>query len=392
MGAIDLKLRDNGASNAGDGSRVVSCQLGFTTPGLDDKAEARAAPFVGSRRFSSSRSGRCHLRRCSGRKCAGPVYSDATAQQRCSRAVACSVTGAAASAHALWSRDCVLGLGPVMVEEPAVLPVAHCRPREAGIEKKRKVQIMTDLHIGYPGARGFPCFASGADLVMIAGDTCEGLRLAVRLMRDAYPATEIVAVAGNHEFYRTTYCEELDAAREYARELGVHLLENQTVTFGKLRVIGATLWTDYDLFGESLRQPAMRAASETMRDHRRIKWERNPWKRFRPQEARMLHLRSRAYVEAELAKPHDGPTVVLTHHAPVVEAVEPQLRGRLVAAAYASDLGSTIDRYQPDYWISGHTHFPMDLCRGRTRLISNPCGYGDELSSFDPAFIIEVDA
>jgi hypothetical protein len=34
----------------------------------------------------------------------------------------------------------------------------------------------------------------------------------------------------------------------------------------------------------------------------------------------------------------------------------------------------------------------MDLCRGRTRLISNPCGYGDELSSFDPAFIIEVDA
>src|SRR5258708_7316784 len=256
MGAIDVKLRAAGASNAGDGSRVVSCQLGFTTPGLDDKAEARAAPFAGSRRFSSSRAGRC-LRRCSGRKCAGPVYSDATAKQRCSRAVARSATGAAACARAP-SRDCVLGLGAVTVEEPAVLPVAHCRPREAGIEKKRKVQIMSDLHIGYPGARGFPSLASGADLVMIAGDTCEGLRLAVRLMRDAYPATEIVAVAGNHEFYRTTYCEELDAARECARELGVHLLENQTVTFGKLRVIGATLWTDYDLFGKSLRQPAMR--------------------------------------------------------------------------------------------------------------------------------------
>ena len=251
---------------------------------------------------------------------------------------------------------------------------------------------MSDLHLGYPGARGFPPLAPGADLVMIGGDTCEGLRLAVRLMRDAYPATEIVAVAGNHEFYRTTYCEELDAAREYARELGVHLLENQTVTFGKLRVIGATLWTDYDLFGESLRQPAMRAASETMRDHRRIKWERNPWKRFRLQEARMLHLRSRAYVEAELAKPHDGPTVVLTHHAAVFEAVEPQLRDRMIAAAYASDLGSMIDRYQPDYWISGHTHFPMDFRRGRTRLISNPFGYGHELSSFNPAFIIEVEA
>src|SRR5258708_3769488 len=105
----------------------------------------------------------------------------------------------------------------------------------------------------------------------------------------------------------------------------------------------------------------MRAASETVRARRRIKWERSPWKRFRPQEARMLHLRSRVSIEAELAKPHDGPTVVLTHHAPVVEAVEPQLRGRLVAAAYASDLGSTIDRYQPDYWISGPPALPQGL-------------------------------
>ena len=106
----------------------------------------------------------------------------------------------------------------------------------------------------------------------------------------------------------------------------------------------------------------------------------------------MLHLRSRAYIEAELARPHGGPTVVLTHHAAVFEAVEPQLRDRMIAAAYASDLGSMIDRYRPDYWISGHTHFPMDFRRGRTRLISNPFGYGHEPSSFNPAFIIEVEA
>jgi predicted phosphodiesterase len=256
----------------------------------------------------------------------------------------------------------------------------------------KKAQIMSDVHLDFPGARGFPPVAGDAELILIAGDTCQGLVRAVEAMRAAYPRTEITAVAGNHEFYGRTFGEELQAGRERARELGVHLLENGTLVFGRLCIIGATLWTDYSLFGESLRLPAMRVASEAMRDHRRTKWERDPWKRFRPQEARMLHLRSRAYIETELAKPHDGPTVVLTHHAPVVEAVEPQLRGRLVAAAYASDLGSTIDRYQPDYWISGHTHVPMDLCRGRTRLISNPCGYGDELSSFDPAFIIEVDA
>jgi Icc-related predicted phosphoesterase len=391
MGAIDLKLRDNGAGNGGVGLKALSCRLIFAAGRFEDKAQAGVAAVVGSRVFSP-RAARRHPRGYSGHKRAGAVYLEDTAQQRCSRAIACLARSAAACARAPCSRDCVLGFGPVTVEEPAVLPVAHCRPGEAAIEKKLKVQIMSDLHIGYPGASGFPALAPGADLVMIAGDTCEGLRLAVGLMRDAYPATEIVAVAGNHEFYRTEYSEELEAARECARELGVHLLENGTVTFGRLRVIGATLWTDYSLFGESLRLPAMRTASETMRDHRRIKWDRNPWKRFRPQEAHMLHVRSRAYIEAELAKPHDGPTLVLTHHAAVVEALEPQLRGRMISAGYASDLGSMIDRYQPEYWISGHTHFPMDHRRGRTRLISNPCGYGDELSSFDPAFTIEVDA
>jgi Icc-related predicted phosphoesterase len=257
---------------------------------------------------------------------------------------------------------------------------------------KLTIQIMSDLHVGYPGARGFPPLAPGADLVIIAGDTCEGLVFALAKMRAAYPTVEIVTVAGNHEFYHRDYGEELQAARDYAQKLGVRLLENETLTLGSLRVIGATLWTGYDLFGALLVPAAIRTASETMRDHRRVRWQKNPWRRFRPQEARALHLKSRAYIEAELARPNDGPTIVLTHHAASLDAVEPQSRGLMIAAAYASDLHAIIDRYQPDYWISGHTHFAMDLRRGRTRLISNPCGYGNELASFDPTFVVEVDA
>jgi Icc-related predicted phosphoesterase len=257
-----------------------------------------------------------------------------------------------------------------------------------------EAQVMSDVHLDFPAARGFPPLAGDAELVLIAGDTCQGLVRAVEAMRMAYPHAEIAAVAGNHEFYGRTFGEELQAGRERARELGVHLLEDQTVVFGRrrLRVIGATLWTDYELFGESLREPAMRTAYETMRDHKRIKWSRRPWQRFRPQEARMLHLRSRTYIEAELAKVYDGTTIVLTHMAPTVEAIEPIFRSRLIASAYASNLLATIDRHQPDFWISGHTHHSMDLNRGRTHLISNPCGYPNENPSFDPAFNIEVDA
>lgn len=389
MTATGLKSRDNGVSDIG--SNAVYYGPGFTAPCFDEP-QGRVVAFTGSLLFSSPQTDRRHRRRRSGSKNARPMACDASAQQRRFRTVAHLVPDAASCSPTYRVRDYALASQSLAVEEPAVPRVERCPPRKAEIKKKLRVQIMSDLHVDSLRARGFPPIAPDAGLVVIAGDTCEGARQAVRLMRSAYPATDIVAVAGNHEFYRTTYSEELDAAREYARMLGIHLLENQTVTFGRLRVIGATLWTDYSLFGESLRVPAMRLASETMRDHSRIKWERYPWKRFRPQEARALHLRSRAYIESEFAKPHDGPTLVLTHHPAIVEALAPQLRGRMIAAAYASDLSSMIDRYQPEYWISGHTHYPIDHHRGRTRLISNPCGYHNELSSFDPALVIEVEA
>jgi Icc-related predicted phosphoesterase len=255
-----------------------------------------------------------------------------------------------------------------------------------------RIQLMSDLHTRYPGSRGFPPLAPGVGLVMIAGDVCEGLERAIREMRSAYPDSEIVAVPGNHEFYGSLYFEQLEEGRECARELGVHLVEDGVARFGRLRVLGATLWTDYTLFGEGLREAAMRTAFETMRDHRRIKWQLNPWKRFRPAEARLLHQRSRAFFEAELAKEHDGPTIVLSHAAPTIDHVAPEARTQMISAAFASDLRPLIDRYQPHFWISGHTHYPVDFHRGRTHLISNPSGYGDEVAGFDPAFVIEVDA
>lgn len=254
-----------------------------------------------------------------------------------------------------------------------------------------RLQIFSDLHLRFPGAKGIPRLAPGAAVVVAAGDICEGLVRAVEALRAGLPSTEVVAVAGNHEFYGHCLPEELEAGRARARQLGVHLLENNTVTFGDFRVIGATGWTDYELFGPDLCAPAMRAAADAMQDHRLIKWRRKPWYRFRPEEARALHLQSRAYIDAELAKAHDGPTMVITHHAPTIEAVAPEFQRSLTSAAFASEMMPLVDRHQPKWWVSGHTHVSMDLGRGRTRLVSNPCGYGDENPSFDPLLTIDTD-
>lgn len=253
-----------------------------------------------------------------------------------------------------------------------------------------KVQIMSDLHIDYPGARGIPPLARGAALIVVAGDTCQGLVQAVEALRRSFPTAEVAVVGGNHEYYNYCLPDELHAGRIRAKELGVHLLENDVVVIGDLRVIGATMWTDYDLFGTSLRLPAMRAAADAMLDHKRIKWRREPWQRFRPEEARALHMESRAFIDQQLATPHAGPSMVLTHHGATIDAVEPRYQRSLYSAAFASELLPLVDRYQPDWWVSGHTHWPMNYQRGRARMISNPCGYADENPYFDPLFTIET--
>jgi hypothetical protein len=255
-----------------------------------------------------------------------------------------------------------------------------------------RFQIMSDLHIDHPGARGFPPPSPGVEVVLIGGDVCDGLPRAIQQTRSAYPAELIVQIAGNHEFYgKPPYGEHLALGRECAHNLGVCLLENDSVVLGDgTRIIGTTLWTDYTLLGDTSRIHAMHVARDIMQDHKRIKWSKQPWRRFRPEEARQLHLTSRAFIESELRKDHDGPTIVLTHHAPIVAAVQPNLRDRLISSAYASDLHDLVNRYQPDYWISGHTHYSYHALLGRTRLLSNPCGYADENRSFDPALTIDI--
>lgn len=256
-----------------------------------------------------------------------------------------------------------------------------------------RLQIMNDLHLDQPGSGGTPPLAEGVDMVLVAGDTCEGLVKAVECLRRAYLApTEIVMVAGNHELWskRLDFEERWEVGHVAAERHGVHLLENSVVIWRGVRLLGCTLWTDYELFGVRMREATMHTAADTMLDHCRIKWSRDPWQRFRPAEARILHQESQSFLAAELAKPHDGPTVRISHRAMTLEAVAPAFRDSIITAAYASEMTPMIDAFQPDLIVTGHTHYAMDLIRGRTRLLSNPAGYSGENRSFNPACVVDL--
>ncbi len=254
-----------------------------------------------------------------------------------------------------------------------------------------RLQIFSDLHVDVAPPRPI-AVAPDVDAVVVAGDVCQGAEQGFAWLRRIVPMQiPIVMVLGNHEFYRRCWLEEVAHARKQAPLYGVHLLEDSIVILGGVRFIGATLWTDYELFGEHTVAHAMNVANQGLNDHRRIAWSKEPWQRFRPQEALLLHRRSHGFITAALAGPFDGgATVVVTHHAPHPRSTHSRYGSDLLSAAYVSDLTATIETGTPELWVHGHVHESFDYCVGATRVLCNPHGYGGENPNFDPALVVEI--
>ena len=255
-----------------------------------------------------------------------------------------------------------------------------------------RLQIFSDLHGDVAPVRPI-LIAPGVDAVIIGGDTCEGADDAFSRLRQIVPMQiPIVMTMGNHEYYRRNLAAELASARQLAPLYGIHLLENDAIVLGGVRFVGATLWTDYALFGSVNVPLAMRAASDGLRDHKRITWSKQPWQRFRPAEALRLHSQSRKFIADALKTPHAGPTVVITHHAPHPGSLHPKYEKDRLSAAYVSDLEDLIVAAAPELWVHGHVHTSFDYSVGTTRILCNPHGYGSENPDFDPGLVVEVGA
>lgn len=89
------------------------------------------------------------------------------------------------------------------------------------------------------------------------------------------------------------------------------------VVIGGARYAGGTAWTDYRLGSYSLTHAFRTAEGRNgMVDYRRIRAGPRSRNRIEPREILAMRRAARAFIVAELARPHDGPTVVVTHHAP----------------------------------------------------------------------------
>lgn len=262
-----------------------------------------------------------------------------------------------------------------------------------------KIWILSDLHIEINGPILLP-FPEGPQVVVLAGDIYRPVADAVDwINREIAWRMPVIYVPGNHEFYRDSYAGGLECGLEAAAKspFEVHLLHDSSVVVDGVRFVGGTLWTDYALGAEGVAGEgrdrdiayAMRNASGLLNDHRAIQrvdrasaGDRQDWM---PVDARQAHMRTRDFLEPVLATPFDGPTVVVTHHAPTPLSVHSRYKASPLNPAFASDLTDMVWTFQPDLWIHVHDSFDYEL--GETRVVCNPRGYGSENPDFIPALI-----
>lgn len=234
------------------------------------------------------------------------------------------------------------------------------------------------------------------DVMVVAGDLCPHMDRGVEWLVQNVPDTEIVYIAGNHEFYDTDIDATVRKAKTRASGTRVHVLSDDAVTLLGTTFIGSTLWTDFGLLSKP--EYAAAVAGEMMNDYRKIRVDGHA-RRLRPSDTLARHVRSRAFIRDELAKPSDGSRrVVVTHHGIHRQAVRPGMRGDLLSAAYASAMDEYVAGCGADIWIYGHTHISDDRMIGSTRVVSNGKGYGPlgaarhthDNASFDPHLVIEI--
>jgi predicted phosphodiesterase len=256
----------------------------------------------------------------------------------------------------------------------------------------------------------------GADLLVLAGDV--GSYQTGSLLQDGdfglgrfsplqgWP-TPVVFVPGNHEYDTFDFDAAHDRLRATCQRLGIHWLERETWVLNGVRLVGTTLWTDFDalspqapatskmgsqpgvnLLAQQLkaREKAFRAANYYLKKTLTTR-HGEPWL---AEGLRAQALVCQTWLRAALAQPFDGPTVAITHFAPSLRSADPRYGMVPGTAGFCNALDDLLPQAQ--LWLHGHLHAPSDYRVGDCRVVANPLGYArkNEQAGYDAGLLIEI--
>lgn len=267
-----------------------------------------------------------------------------------------------------------------------------------------KIQLLSDLHLE-TNADFVATPAPDADLLILAGDigsyqpgsrlVDDDFGLGRFSPRDRWPAP-VVYLPGNHEYDAQDFDAAHDRLRGLCDRLGIQWLERETLVLGGVRMIGTTLWTDFDALAKpndtltqvlTKRGKAFRAANFYLEKAQTTRGGQP----FLAEELREQGLACQAWLKDALAAPFDGPTVAITHFAPTLSSADPRYGLTPGTAGFCNSLDELIP--QADLWLHGHLHHAFDYVQDGCRVVSNPLGYEakGEQAGFQPTLTLNLD-
>ena len=244
-----------------------------------------------------------------------------------------------------------------------------------------RIHLLSDLHNEFDPFTPEPL---DCDVVILAGDIDLKAR-GVEWAKQSFSGP-VLYVPGNHEFYGGHLTHTLEKLRA-AQDDRVRVLDRDEVILAGVRFLGAIMWTDFAATGNP--HIAAFSAQNALNDFRQIRAEN--YRRIRPADLIALAVKTKDWLRDRLSEPFDGPTVVITHHAPTLRSLQDNPHaGTHLDAAFANRWEDLMCGDQVALWVHGHSHTAVDYEVAGTRVVSNPRGYPGEETGFCPDLVIEV--
>lgn len=253
-------------------------------------------------------------------------------------------------------------------------------------------QLISDIHLEHGP---LTIDNDGADVLVIAGDALVARHLLMRESRhpDILEAlsnydtffddvskkfNRVVHISGNHEHYVGDVTKTANTIRDYfSRYSNITHLDNETIDFGDVVLVGSTLWTGFDQGDDNI----MSIARYNMNDYYGVLNSAAMGRvsqKFDPEDSYEFHLDSINFIVNTVESDINRDYFVVTHHAPSRRSITK--REESAWFCYGSELDKVIKEHpQIRVWQHGHIHTKQNYMIGDTIVVANPRGYfGDK--------------
>jgi len=242
-----------------------------------------------------------------------------------------------------------------------------------------KFQLLSDIHLEFSKTlENLPPIPNVAPYLFLVGDIGYPSKESYSkfLFEQSTRFKAVLVLAGNHEFYNTTYQRgKRDIFNICQQRKNLYFMDKNSLLIDGVRILGTTLWS-------FVPDEHTRTISMSLNDYFSIYFEESDSPesnkhRLTVAETNAFHSQELTWLKEEIEKASkaEEPVIVLTHHAPSFRNTSnPKHNGSPVSHAFQTDLESMLKKPLLA-WCFGHTHYSSDQKINGVRVVSNQVGY-----------------